>query len=640
MWRYIPDSLAWTLLTLGFISPPVIVYFTRQQSANSGFVENTDGPASLRRIIVIALPILLIFTTGFFVFSANTHFLGDGYETLSRIGANNQTLKIHSYGEVAIHRWVYSVLSDRFEDPARLTFIVVSGVSGVAFLILSLTTSITLFRNARSQFMFFTAFVSGGYMLLFFGYVEYYSIFVPSILLFTFLGVKAAKGSISSAWPLISTIVATTLHIFGLILLPAALILFLRHTRVVESINRIGRRTLIIGSMTLTAGLILLYFYLTREFLILRFAIVPIFEDCFTIDGYTLFSIAHLLDFLNLILILVPGLPLVTVVVSGLSRKASAEQGVRTFLMVLSTSTLISAFLLEPHLGMPRDWDLLSFAGLPLSIAVLYFVLKFNESSSTGRRIVGMMIALGVLTMIPRVYCQVVPEAAVAQVQNYFDLDVKKSMHYIGIAKDYCKSQGDDNNFNELTRFFDQNYPEREVNRAGLTLFYDGKYEEAIPYFERAFKMNPKVVEALFNKGLCLMDLGRFPQAAELLDTLVRLNRHNASFHAHLAVAALKSGQAKRAEKNALIAHRLDPEFTMPIVWLIQIYEALQNREEKLVFAAVLSSHPRASLQNLVDVTQIFIQGGLYNSARISLNRAIASGLDSTIASQLSSRIR
>jgi tetratricopeptide (TPR) repeat protein len=70
----------------------------------------------------------------------------------------------------------------------------------------------------------------------------------------------------------------------------------------------------------------------------------------------------------------------------------------------------------------------------------------------------------------------------------------------------------------------------------GLDLLDQYKHEEAIKYFDRVLAIEPDAVDALNNKGVALAELARYEQAVEyfdralaIIDEVVFGNRHQAS---------------------------------------------------------------------------------------------------------------
>lgn len=61
------------------------------------------------------------------------------------------------------------------------------------------------------------------------------------------------------------------------------------------------------------------------------------------------------------------------------------------------------------------------------------------------------------------------------------------------------------------------------VNR-GNEFFYQGKFEEAIRFYDEALALKPDYSEALFNKGTALCEQGKLKEAISLFDKVLEIN--------------------------------------------------------------------------------------------------------------------
>ncbi len=76
------------------------------------------------------------------------------------------------------------------------------------------------------------------------------------------------------------------------------------------------------------------------------------------------------------------------------------------------------ALVFNPNLGMARDWDVFSFAGLPL---VLLFTLLLIEQKQLAA--LGLCAMLALLVLLPRAGAQVAPQIAISHFRNYAKLN-------------------------------------------------------------------------------------------------------------------------------------------------------------------------------------------------------------------------
>jgi Tfp pilus assembly protein PilF len=83
------------------------------------------------------------------------------------------------------------------------------------------------------------------------------------------------------------------------------------------------------------------------------------------------------------------------------------------------------------------------------------------------------------------------------------------------------------------------------------------QWEEAIPYFAQAAKLDPNFGDAFMGWGFCLVTLKRYEEAVAPLRSAVRLQQGNPSAHYNLAVALSRSGKKEEAEREFAIHRQL-----------------------------------------------------------------------------------
>jgi hypothetical protein len=203
----------------------------------------------------------------------------------------------------------------------------------------------------------------------------------------------------------------------------------------------IKTRYLIGFIIVLIAAAGFIYLYTTDYFF--RFALVPVVADHFTVEGYTLFSVKHLLDFLSFLLIMVPGiLVIVTTLLSSGSRNIFAGLESKWLLVTLS-SALLAVFVIDPKLGMPRDWDMFSYAGAPLAAAAYLCLLN----CAAGRKVVTiaalLSVSLGLLVLGPRVAAPIIEDTAVDHFRDYAYRDKIKNRNYRHLLGNYYRDRDD-----------------------------------------------------------------------------------------------------------------------------------------------------------------------------------------------------
>ncbi len=573
-----------------------MLFFYKRSGSDVGKEQTTAGNSSMYFIVVFGLTVL--YGLVFYFLRARTHFLGDGYQILSILGSDTPFIKPTEHGEALVHLWVRSLIGAEGETSALLSYQAVSISAGLLFLIAVGLASRWLFDRTINRVLFWLGLASSGYMLLFFGYVENYSLFVLSVGVYSLLGLLVIKGKIKR-W-VILPIVALSIffHTMGVTLIPSAIYLLLTNTKLGNRIARVNPKNK--SLLALVVGLILLavfyHFYTTDYFF--RFAFVPLFENRFTAEEYTLFSVKHLLDYTNLLILLLPGLPLIVVGLFSMPVRKITRQREYRYLFILLVSTLGAAFILDPKLSMPRDWDLFSFIGVPLALFGYYLLLDHRKSIKFNVNVCILTIVLGFLSLFPRATSQVVPEVSVAHCRSYFTLDKVKNRNARRILISFYEKAGDKEMAQLETQCASAAFPERRLVDSAVVLINKGYTLEAVTYLHRVLQVNPLYADAWLNLGKCYGLLKHHDEAIEFIEIANGLNPYNAVFSNYLGSAYFFGGDYKRAEKALKQSVSLGPSYFEPLFRLIQLYSIQENwrgyYEYFPRFSSLLDASPEA----------------------------------------------
>ncbi|MEM7035528.1 MAG: hypothetical protein AAF570_01040 [Bacteroidota bacterium] len=230
-----------------------------------------------------------------------------------------------------------------------------------------------------------------GFMGVFFGHLEVYAAPVTAfaavmVAMLEYLRKRSEEGKKAGMGGeivlLILTFLAIRTHTAGFALLPVVLWALLWGNK--EEVGGLGkwldlRGMLYFGGILLLAGLGL-YFGMyeagtdpnPEAGAAGRNLFLPLGPDGSAAGDYTLFSLAHLLDYFNLILFWsLPGLLLLLGILIG-HRKAIDWKDPAILVTGLAFFCFFALFFaIDPKLSMPRDWDLMSLPG----VFLLFFAL-------------------------------------------------------------------------------------------------------------------------------------------------------------------------------------------------------------------------------------------------------------------------
>lgn len=376
-WAYFPLWVRIGLLAVGLVMPLVI-----DRVLNRLLSDRDDISARTYRWLVGGFAVVMIAL--FYLLRARTYFLGDGYQLLSTLGSENPFIRPRNLGGMLIQHAIFKLLNGEGEPGALLAYQTVSIAAGISFIGITIWAATRLISQYMERFLFVLLTCTGGYALMFFGYVENYSFFVVLVAAFCLLSLLIIDKKVGRLWIIPLLAVASIFHIFGVVLTLPTLYLLLYDTALWDKLSRWPAQYKILLSVLVLGilGTVFAYSYTTSWFF--RLSLLPLWRNTFTVEGYTLFSTAHLVDFLNLVLLLFPGLLVIAVALFHGWRLTGASWFSIVSIALIAFSCAGTAFVFDPKLGMPRDWDLFSFAGVPLILGLAYLLL--NVPSVVSRK--------------------------------------------------------------------------------------------------------------------------------------------------------------------------------------------------------------------------------------------------------------
>jgi len=294
---------------------------------------------------------------------------------------------------------------------------------------------------------------------------------------------------------------------------------------------------------------------LTGDWYYVRFALLPLLQDQFTVDGYTLFAAAHLADLVNLTLMLVPGVFVVAFVTEQRRQVYTAEQ---TYVLLLLFSSLFTAFLLDPKLGMPRDWDLFAFLGPPLLLYVWFAVLAPRLKDRVVRFGITAAIVVQATVLGGRVLVSASPAPAIDQAKAFYTYAPQRSRTGWNALSQFYLDHGDSVAYRRNEQMRSVRYPEESIARTAQRLVEQGDVSQGEAASLEAIRLNPRTFEAWVNYGRCLRIEGRLDRSLDAIQIANGLNPYGEIAVVELGMARLRIGDLGGAENAWLRALAID----------------------------------------------------------------------------------
>ena len=100
----------------------------------------------------------------------------------------------------------------------------------------------------------------------------------------------------------------------------------------------------------------------------------------------------------------------------------------------------------------------------------------------------------------------------------------------------------------------------KEWHAIGIALVSEGRYEEAIKYYDRILEIDPEDQKALLNKGSVLKDLERYEEAIKYYDKILEIDPDHVKALASKGISLAFLLEWSEAEKFIFRAVELEPE--------------------------------------------------------------------------------
>lgn len=310
---------------------------------------------------------------------------------------------------VFLHQRLWQFVADPLLGwPVEAVYATTSILCGMIFVYLLLTWTSQLGRTPLESAVLAGLVLTTGSMQLFFGYVENYTVISLGLLVTLFLAWRVLRGEIQLIWPVLALSLTNAFHPSTVFLWPGMLLLSWlcwqrRRVPVATALWQTVLPPLVVGATVLALmesgghGLAAL---LGQDrpgggdgvWFVPLFEIDPQWQKY---QPYTMFSAAHLLDWLNVHLLISPfGLPLLAMTLTAVYRfrltlfDQAADRDYGYFLALTAAMYVLLTWLWNPDYGGRKDWDLFAPSAFVYTLLAGYLLVRVmrdqEKLSQTG----------------------------------------------------------------------------------------------------------------------------------------------------------------------------------------------------------------------------------------------------------------
>jgi len=163
----------------------------------------------------------------------------------------------------------------------------------------------------------------------------------------------------------------------------------------------------------------------------------------------------------------------------------------------------------------------------------------------------------------------------------YIKKELEELQERAGSDEDYLDRSDMDRSYDNFKILLS----EKEEKIDGIELFRLGMYEDAIDYFDKQIKLNPKNIDAINNKSRSFLELGNLRASLECASTAIDLSPNYIPALISLGIAQFLIGQNKTAIASFNKILKCDPFNSAALINLELIHLQIGDNETAIIFA-------------------------------------------------------
>ncbi len=500
--------------------------------------------------------LFIIFCTAiFYLFRVETHFLGDGYFLLNVFGLDKAyTNNWIEPGSILLIKNIQQLLGGYSTKTALIAFQGISIVSGFIVLLNFISIIGKICDNSKTRIFGFVTLCFSGNMLLFFGYVEYYPLLWAAAVTFINISLCFVLEKKLFWFLILLLLISMSMHLQAFYYLLGLIFLCIYKQNSDKIISIFEKKFTYITISILTVGVLVL---ILLNILNIKFAqiFLPFYEGKQHYPDYSILSFKHILDLLNLSILIFPGV--ITIIILYLLRFKENSNGFITKLLILfSIGSLFFLVTIDPVLGLARDWDLMSLTLLTPCLLAVY-KLKDDRNLLTVRTVTIYIILTSFITFS---YLSVYTNVFSSEQRTFSILKHYGNKDRGGWVA-YTKRLRDKNRYNtaviEMNRFF----PEYEILNQVYDLMNRKKYSKAFVLAKKLVDEKPNQADFLQVLATLYSKKGQYDKAESLYKKALVTKKYHVIYN-ELGQLYQKQRKYQEALKVFKEAHRLSPKTT------------------------------------------------------------------------------
>ncbi len=514
-------------------------------------LQDTHLRSSIRPLAIVASSVVMVVVL--YLLRSKALVYGDGYSVLTDASDTEGVVLFNQYYVQIVALYFHHYLIRFFTSWTTMTpeqiYALANAIGGMLGLWAIVRISGQITSSRASKLFVMIGALSSGSVILFLGYIENYT-WATMLSLWAISYAVGYAERRNGALPLfLFALLAFLFHMIALpFLIVAVITLFLRSTPAGNLL--FGIRLWIVNIAIAVVSMAMVA--------VSRMFDVNIFTPIFRIarNSYWFLSEAHIVDVLNE-MVLVAGLGVMLLVFGAVCcrRRVFAVGPIDGILGTAALLTFLASFWIDPQIGAPRDWDLLSIYGFPLTIWALYRTTKYFAHREVPSRLVVAVLVAVVIQHGGNIFEKSHPDLAVTRLDGLLEKDIHYQPEYSLAHR--CIAWAAILQDNVDRRDLAVKYLKRRLQASDKSyeacfnlayIYYEqGKYDSAVSYLSRGLAIKPDDTQMLLTIARLEQKLGNFAQAAKWFSRALEFEPDNHEMLTELGVALGADNRATEA---------------------------------------------------------------------------------------------
>ena len=320
---------------------------------------------------------------------------------------------------------------------------------------------------------------------------------------------------------------------------------------------------------------IVLAAFLYRYFTAMEFRVhfLPLFIGRPKTPNYAILSLAHFRDVINLLFLLLPVWPILIFAALKSWHKGKFDS-IDLFLLAFSVGGLLLLYILDPRLGMGRDWDLYALTALAPLLVMARYAIRWLKAYPRTLFVVPLF---SLLFVYPFFAVEMSKQPSIDYFTKLLDMRKSESKPGMIMLRDFYINDGQQDLADSLSNVTSKQFPLDQMTRNIKGTVDEGHFKEAMHLADSVLAADPYNADSYNLKGAVFFYAEIYDSAIYYFEQSLRFRPYDFRSLINLGFSQSRLGQLDKSLANLRRAYKYRPD---EVLLLITLAESFFHRKE------------------------------------------------------------